>query len=188
VHKPLARTDDDIVDDVVRLLDPKLSPEEVRPVVALDLMIQRELLAKIYSRDGVKKRRAAAKKLSGDIARVVASMKAAPLDLVLPGEEFEQVLAVHSRREAFYDYLVDVQHACQELIQKSATYDLCKRRCAEAAHGLMLEFSERNPTSYAGSPFRKITSRIFEHVTGRRDEDLERACEAVLRARRENVG
>jgi hypothetical protein len=189
MHGPRARTDDDIVADIVRLLDSRLPCEEVKSVVAKQLMMQRELIAKIYGRNAVSKRRAAAKRLRSDIERLVASMKAAPSDIVmlmppeLPKipEEIDQVIATaRPRLDAFYDHLVDLSHACQRVMGESAVYDNCKRRCAESAHDLILQFSERSPTNYDGSPFRTITSRIFEYVTGKRDNDLERSCEAVL--------
>jgi hypothetical protein len=191
MHSP-RRTDAEIAEDIVRLLNPE-SCEEIKATIVECLMMHRELLARIYSRDAVKKNRAAAKRLRDDINRLMMSMEAAPSDVIMvappplkpkiAGVAVQDYLLPGDHFGAFYEYLWGMDEACQRTERKSASNDHSKTRCAELARGLMRKFSRKRPTSYKGSPFRTITSRIFEHVTGERNVDLERACEAALKAR-----
>jgi hypothetical protein len=60
-------------------------------------------------------------------------------------------------------------------------YDFLKYDCAKSAHGLMLAMSNRKITSTKDGAFRAIASLLYEAVSGKKDAELKRACDSVLR-------
>jgi hypothetical protein len=63
-------------------------------------------------------------------------------------------------------------------------FDPTKRDCAQRAFELMREFSEQEPASTIESPFRTITSLLYQAISGKR-QDLKKACDTVKRAENE---
>jgi hypothetical protein len=63
-------------------------------------------------------------------------------------------------------------------------FDLTKKHCAQSAFDLMRVFSEREPASTPESPFRTITSLLYQAVSGKR-QDLKKACDTLKRAENE---
>jgi hypothetical protein len=59
-----------------------------------------------------------------------------------------------------------------------------KHYCADEAFFLMEMFSTKAPTFSEGDPFRIIAEKLYEAVTGRKDADMERACDWILKERR----
>lgn len=59
--------------------------------------------------------------------------------------------------------------------------------CAESAYKLIIKFSETSPSSTEDGPFRTIAGLLFEAITGEQEADLKRACDDVMRRRRQSV-
>ena len=59
-----------------------------------------------------------------------------------------------------------------------------KHYCADEAFFLMEMFSTKAPTFSEGDPFRIIAEKLYEAVAGRKDADMERACDWILKERR----
>jgi hypothetical protein len=49
-----------------------------------------------------------------------------------------------------------------------------------------LFYSEKLPGSSKDSPFRVVTSLVYEYFTGKAEQDLERFCETALRTIRDH--
>jgi hypothetical protein len=59
-------------------------------------------------------------------------------------------------------------------------FDHAKALSARSAYTLMKNHSTANVTGTQDGPFRTVTSLLYEAVSGHRDADLKRACQAVL--------
>jgi hypothetical protein len=89
------------------------------------------------------------------------------------------------RAESFRAELKRMREVCSRAINNGLgyhpNYDPTKRFCAQFARGLMENLSRRTITGTKDSAFRAIASLLYEAVTGKRDADLKRACDAWLR-------
>ncbi len=76
-----------------------------------------------------------------------------------------------------------LREECEDAIKaRSSKRDRIKERCARSALHLNLKFCEERPTSGSReSRFRKLTTLVYQAVTGEIDCDLECACENALR-------
>jgi hypothetical protein len=61
-------------------------------------------------------------------------------------------------------------------------FDRDQRRCATLGYALMKVFSDREISSYDEGPYFRITSLLYEAMTGHRDVDLRQHCEAIIKA------
>lgn len=61
-------------------------------------------------------------------------------------------------------------------------FDRDQRRCATLGYALMKVFSDREISSYDEGPYFRITSLLYEAMTGHYDVDLRQHCEAVIKA------
>lgn len=61
-------------------------------------------------------------------------------------------------------------------------FDRDQRRCATLGYALMKVFSDREISSYDEGPYFRITSLLYEAMTGHDDVDLRQHCEAVIKA------
>jgi hypothetical protein len=61
-------------------------------------------------------------------------------------------------------------------------FDRDQRRCATLGYELMKVFSDRQTSSYDEGPYFRLTSLLYEAMTGHADVDLRQHCEAVLKA------
>jgi hypothetical protein len=77
---------------------------------------------------------------------------------------------------------------CERLLAEKARgrsgpeFDRDQRRCATLGYALMKIFSDRAISRYADGPYFRITSLLYEAMTGHANVDLRRHCEAVIKA------
>jgi hypothetical protein len=92
------------------------------------------------------------------------------------------------RAESFRAELKRKREVCSRAINNGLgyhpNYDPTKRLCAQFARSLMENLSRRAITGTKDSAFRAITSLLYEAISGKRDADLKRACDAELRETR----
>jgi len=82
-----------------------------------------------------------------------------------------------------------LREECEDAIKAAhSKRDRIKEQCAKSALHLNLKFCDEQPTSGSReSRFRKLTTLVYQAVTGGIDCDLERACENALRPYREII-
>jgi hypothetical protein len=66
--------------------------------------------------------------------------------------------------------------------QSGPEFDRDQRCCATLGYELMMILSDRETSSYDEGPYFRITSLLYEAMTGHADVDLRHHCEAVLKA------
>ena len=103
----------------------------------------------------------------------------------LPIEDIER--AYRKRADYFAAELKRLRQVCVGAIDPGLgshpNYDHAKHISAYFARGLLSELSKNEITGTEDGPFRTITSLLYEAASGRRDADLKRACDDVLRGR-----
>ena len=87
----------------------------------------------------------------------------------------------HTRADAFVTELKRLREVCARDIGRHPNYDLAKHLSAEFAYGLMEILSDGEITGTEDKAFRAITTLLYEAVSGERDADLKRACDAAIR-------
>jgi hypothetical protein len=101
----------------------------------------------------------------------------------IPLEEIS--LVNEDRAKSFRSELKRMQEVCTRAINDGLghhpNYDPVKRFCAMFAVGIMEILSKRTATTTNDGAFRAIASLLYEAVSGKRDADLKRACDAELR-------
>jgi hypothetical protein len=90
----------------------------------------------------------------------------------------EEVLA---RADAFIKELTGVRKVATARFGYHKNFDVAKHESARTAYRLLLWLSDGKRTGTKDQPFRIITSLLYETISGQRDADLKRACDAVLR-------
>src|ERR1700733_601260 len=99
-----------------------------------------------------------------------------------PTLEEEIRLANTDRANSFRSELKRMQEVCSRAVNHDLghhpNYDPVKRFCAMFALSLMQNLSKRTPASTKDNAFRAIASLLYEAISGKRDADLKRACEA----------
>jgi hypothetical protein len=94
--------------------------------------------------------------------------------------------AYQKRSEAFFEELYDLHLVCA-MAARAGTHgnsDPAKFLSARSAHGLMQNHSVAKITGTQDGPFRTVTSLLYEVLSGHRNVDLKRACDAVLQAKK----
>jgi hypothetical protein len=86
-----------------------------------------------------------------------------------------------TRADAFVTELKRLREVCAPDIGHHPNYDLAKHLSAEFAHGLMKILSDGKITGTEDKAFRAITTLLYEAVSGERDADLKRACDAKIK-------
>jgi hypothetical protein len=94
-------------------------------------------------------------------------------------------LRMQPEMESLLASLEAVRHQCLEAEKNQPSGDQVLLWCASTAFSLVLQFSDKMPTSgSARSPYRVVASLLYEVVTGEHGHDLRRACNAHLKAMR----
>jgi hypothetical protein len=145
-----------------------------------------------YSHDPVTSAFDYARRLDELLARVETELKNPPEILVnflfgpWPSERtapmsFHEVeAAIAFEQKQLLEKLARMRAVCQ-LQRPPPRHDVTKRHCPAVAYQLMQALSHRPITSSPGSPFRTITSLVFEALSGEQGADLKRQCERLLR-------
>jgi hypothetical protein len=153
------RTDIEIAEEIAELLDPR-SCGEIKPRITEYLMMHRYVLTKKYSRDAIKENRAAAKTLRKTIDKLMASVQAAPVHLVMAAPRPRKIAGLGPPAtptlDDVFDYLWGMRQACELAERESASLDKSKIRSADLAYTLIKMFSKRRPTSFRGSLLRRL--------------------------------
>jgi hypothetical protein len=122
------------------------------------------------------------RRTAADIARSIDTL----LDQLEP--LLEHPLAPHASKRGI-PWIAQMRNACRAEMQSrpkgGREVDHLKRYCAHHALHLMETLSSRKPSGSAESPFLVITALLFEATTGRRNASCRRACEYVIRHRRD---
>jgi hypothetical protein len=87
------------------------------------------------------------------------------------------------RKQAIDAFLSELRHRCEARLSNLPRSDRIKLECARSAHYLICYYTMGKPTSSENSSFRNITGLLYEHVTGKFDRELKRACEKILRVK-----
>jgi hypothetical protein len=144
-------------------------------------------MVELFHRPSLKKNRESAKKIQNTIRRLKHQIATAP-----PFIESHMHICnypnVGQPLPTILEMLGAMDRKLADHVTLSAASDHIKILCAEIAVNIILHCSQKKPaSSSANSPLRIITGLIYEQCTGKRQRDLERACEAALRRKREPV-
>lgn len=93
----------------------------------------------------------------------------------------ESMEETQARAEAFISDLIAIRKICVADVGYHHNFDPAKYESARSAYGLLQKFSAAKITGTNDQPFRIITSLIYESISGRKDVDLKRACDVLLR-------
>jgi len=108
-----------------------------------------------------------------------------PRPLKLPFKSIEQIEHECSARfNSFITELRRLRKICRRAIEGIGHHpnrNHAKSTCAHCAGCLTGELSERKITGTQDNAFRTITSLLYEAVSGQKDIDLKRVCDAWLR-------
>ena len=106
--------------------------------------------------------------------------------LALDNRSFDEMVRpyVHRLRD-FHEELERLLIECEQLVRNPPgphpNADAAKINCALFAYGLVRDRSKRPPTGTAEGPFRRISELLYQAVLGKKEADLKRACDKVLR-------
>jgi hypothetical protein len=99
--------------------------------------------------------------------------------------------ANRQRADLFGDELKRMREVCALAVHPGfghhPNYDPLKRLCAMWAQGIMAALSRKKITGTKDNAFRAIASLLYEAISGKRDIDLKRACDYMLRSSRDPV-
>jgi hypothetical protein len=200
-RKPLTARQEEIAVEIARLLQEK--PSDHPPVLDKVRTYVGTLSRVVPWAKNVTdrhKNKAHAEKLIKAIDNLEQLLASAPALLAMPFflegidelercplGEFEQRVQV--RQEEFYAQLAAIRRRCVRPVGVANyghhhRYDLAAKWCAQYGAELMEETAPRAriSSSSSNSLFRKVSSLLYEAVTGR-EADLERACDQVIRER-----
>jgi hypothetical protein len=97
--------------------------------------------------------------------------------------------ANRQRADLFGDELKRMREVCALAVHPGfghhPNYDPLKRLCAMWAQGIMAALSRKKITGTKDNAFRAIASLLYEAISGKRDIDLKRACDYMLRSFRD---
>jgi hypothetical protein len=173
----------------------KLSEEATRAVVIAGIETAADHLVQWnqhYGRDALTSVFDYARRLEELLARVETELKNPPETFAnflfgpwpsartatMSPDEVEAAIA--SGKKELLEQLARMRVACQ-LQRRPPRHDVTKRHCPAVACQLMRALSHRPITSSPRSPFRTITSLVFETLTGEQGADLKPQCERFLR-------
>jgi hypothetical protein len=151
------------------------------------------LQIELFDRAPMKKH---AKKLFQAVMKLELLLETAPgmmpallfSDLKLSRDELPSKQAMKEgylkRSEVFFNELYDLHLVCRLFIGgregTHGNFDFAKSLSAWHAHGLMENYSVAKITGTEDARFRTVTSLLYEALSGHRDADLKRACDALL--------
>jgi len=173
-------------------------PEEIDellptdPKAALRLQLTRlHTIKRRYERGAVKDARKRTRALIKTIDRLHQQIEDAPtllklsLGLVDLGRRLDPN---RKRKQAIDAFLSELRRQCEARLSNLPRSGRIKLECARSAHYLICCYTMGKPTSSENSPFRNITGLLYEHVTGKFDRELKRACEKILRVKANTLG
>jgi hypothetical protein len=163
--------------DELRPLQAKRSRAEVEQSARKSLEGSRWLMSR-YGRVAIRRNRPHINKLRKAIGRLLNEVSRAPRPIQTSmfsgiSQPFAQLVFLNDLRE------MERRLAAANV---SGGRDAIKQFSAEAACNFFVFYSDKAPTSgKPESPMRIVAGLIYEYLTGKPDQDLERSCEAALR-------
>jgi hypothetical protein len=153
---------------------------EISQAVTNAITLLREASRDFFHRDAIRKVRDSARGIIKTIEDLERQLRAAPPELQL---RLNLDICLDQ-----LEPLKRVREACEVADNTQPSNDPIKAWCATTVAQLILKFSERRPTSSSpNSPFREITSLIYQAITVEPNADLKRACDDVLRGLKQAV-
>ncbi len=99
----------------------------------------------------------------------------------MSSREFEEFFNNHHKRsDAFDTELKRLRDICARDVGIHPNYDVAKHRSADFAHGLMGALSDQKISGTENKGFRVITTLLYEAISGEKNADLKRACDAAI--------
>jgi hypothetical protein len=186
---------DEIVEEVVDNLRPwkdHKSRDTVTAQVSKTLnSLLKSVPKKLFDRRPVLKHvKKLGKALSNVETLLLSSPGTLPLILFPPPprmneETIEEIVRQHKARiDPFIAELERLRRVCALKYGSRPNYDHSKNLCADFTYVLMRGLSDRKITGTEGQTFRFICGLLYEAISGHRDADLKRACDAVLKRKR----
>jgi len=166
--------------DELEPLQPKKSRVEVERSVRQTLEGSKWLMSR-YSREAIRKNRPHISKLRNTIRQLSDDILKAPRPVKISmfsgmSQPFAEL--------AFLNDLKDMEHRLAAA-NISGARDAIKQFSALTARNFFFFYSDKAPTSgRPESPMRVVAGYIYEYLTGKTEQDLERSCEVVLRRSR----
>ena len=169
------RSLDEIVDDIVLEFGDLILPEATTRAEVMSLVSRLDAGA----RKGSREQRRAEVDHAQSIDGLLAELELRLADPLAPRFNKRLISGIGQMREAC--------QRIQMLFQPKGGREVnhVKRLCASSAFYLMQMFSRRPISGSAGNPFPAVTELLFEAVTGEPDANCKRACDAILRRRRD---
>jgi hypothetical protein len=177
------RERDEIVDDIVRELGGARGESLILPEAAVRAEIMRS----------VSRMTAGARRWSREQRKAEADHAQSIDDLLAELElKLADPLAPRFNKQIF-SAMGRLTAVIREMCQKQTLFrpkggrevDQLKRDCASSAFHLMQKFSRHKISGSAQTSYPVIAALLFEAVTGEREANVKRACEHVLRRRRD---